>query len=190
MIGKIKGKLVELEGNVGLIETAGGVYYQVFLTPSIINTNKINQIIAIYTYLQVREDALVLFGFQTKEEYDFFKMLLSVSGVGPKTAYSVISFSKIQDMISAVKNNDSEFFKQIPGLGKKTSMKIILELSQKLESEFKMEKMYLSEDDKIVIDALISLGFKSVDVGKIFNKIPKKLSVAERIKYGLKLATK
>lgn len=189
MIGKIKGKLSELNGNIGLIETQSGVSYQVYLTPSLINSYQIGQSVELYTYLQVREDALVLFGFKTKEEYDFFRMLLTVSGVGPKTAYTVISFGKIKELISSIKGNNSDYFTRIPGLGKKTAMKIILELSQKLESEFKLEKMYLSEEDKTVIDALVSLGFKLQEAKIILSKIPKNLNMEEKIKKGLMLGT-
>ena len=186
MIGKIKGKLAEIEGNLGLIETSGGVFYQVYLTPSVITLQKDKSEIDVYTYLQVREDALVLFGFRSKQEYDFFKLLLAVPGVGPKTAFSVVSFSKIDEMTAAIKENNSDYFTKIPGLGRKTALKIILELSQKLESEFKLEKMYLSEDDKTVIDALVSLGFKSNEAKKILSNLPKDLSLEEKIKAGLR----
>ena len=200
MIGKIKGTLVELDGNSGLIETTGGVFYQVYLTPSILETHTFRvsrndqhpeggNTIEVYTYLQVREDALILFGFQSKQEYDFFKLLLAVPGVGPKTAFSVISFSKIDELTKAVKENNSDYFTKIPGLGRKTTMKIILELSQKLEAEFQLEKLFLSEEDKTVIDALVSLGFKSGDAKKILSKIDKKLSLEEKIKEGLKIST-
>lgn len=189
MIGKIKGKLVELDGNIGLVETPSGVSYQIYIIPSLIGKEKLPFPIEIYTYLQVRDDALVLFGFQTKKEYEFFKMLLGVPGVGPKTAFSVISFSKIDDITSAVKENNTDYFSKIPGLGKKTAMKIILELSQKLESEFKLEKMFLTEDEKTVVDALVSLGFKSVEAKKILVQLPKDLSLEEKIKEGIKLAT-
>lgn len=189
MIGKLKGKIVEVEGNIGLLETNGGVFYELFLTPALLGVKKIPYDIELYTYLQVRDDALVLFGFETKQEHNFFKLLLSVSGVGPKTAFSVISFSKIKEMIQAVKENDSDYFAKIPGLGKKTAMKIILELSQKFESEFILEKMYMSEEDKIVVDALISLGFKSLEAKKLLRDIPKNLSLEEKIKEGIRMAT-
>jgi Holliday junction DNA helicase RuvA len=139
--------------------------------------------------LQVREDALVLFGFETKKEYDMYSLLLSVSGVGPKTAFSVISVVSVDDLLEAIKDNNIDYFKKVPGLGTKTAMKIILELSQKLKEEFKMEKMYLSDDDKTVVDALVSLGFKSQEAKTILQKIPKNLSVEERIREGIKLAT-
>lgn len=189
MIGKIKGKLVEVEGNVGLIETSGGVFYNIFLPPSLLSLSFNKNVIEVYTYLHVRDDALILFGFKEKKEYGFFKLLLSVSGVGPKTAYSVISYTKIDQLLNAVKNNDLSYFSKIPGLGKKTAMKIILELSQKLDQEFKMEKMYLSDDDKTFIDALVSLGFKNQEASELLNKVPKKLTLEEKIREGIRLAT-
>jgi Holliday junction DNA helicase RuvA len=131
MIGKVKGILSEIDHNTGIIDTAGGVGYLLFLSPRILSHYKLNDQISLYTYLQVREDAQVLFGFETKEEYAFFKILLTVPGVGPKTAYTVISYAKTDELINAVKQNDIAYFSHIPGLGKKTSMKIILELSQK-----------------------------------------------------------
>lgn len=188
MIGKIKGTLVEIESNVGLIETKSGVFYQVFLPASFMGTLLPSEI-EIYTYLHVREDAMILFGFETKQQHDVYKMLLSVPGVGPKTAYTVISFADVKDLLTAIKGNDINFFTRVPGLGKKTGMKIILELASKLESEFKMTQMYYSEDDKTVVDALVSLGFKAQEAKEIFQKIPKDLSVEQKIKEGLKLGS-
>jgi Holliday junction DNA helicase RuvA len=189
MIGKIKGNLVEIDNNVGLIETSGGVFYQVFLPSSLAFINDLPQPVEIYTYLHVREDALILFGFETKQQHDVFKMLLTVPSVGPKTAYSVISFAPVDDLLNAIKGNEINFFSRIPGLGKKTGMKIILELASKLESEFKMTQMYLTDEDKTVIDALVALGFKTQDAKQLLQKIPKDLSVEERIKKGLQLGT-
>jgi Holliday junction DNA helicase RuvA len=185
MIGKLKGRLSEILGNTGLIETKGGVYYSLFLTPQLISANKPEEEIEIYTYLQVRDDALVLFGFESKMKYDFFKLLLSVQGVGPKTAFSVVSFLDENELFDAVRKNNVDAFTQVPGLGKKTVMKIILELSTKLKSDFDMDRMMLTEDDKTVIEALVSLGYKTYDAKKIFSKLPKNLPVEERIRLAL-----
>ena len=182
MIGKLKGTLSEVNKNIGLIETTGGVFYQVYLTPSLISHSSPKSPISLYTHLQVRDDALVLFGFQTKAEHDFFLMLLSVPGVGPKTAYGIISISNVNEIIEATKKNDLDYFTKIPGLGKKTGLKIILELSQKLKTEFKFQDTALSEDDKTVIDALTSLGYKSSEAKQKLSKINKNLSIEEKIK--------
>lgn len=189
MIGKIKGTLYSVDNNIGLIETPSGLSYNVYLTPSCISHFKIGDSINVFTHLQVREDALTLFGFETKEEHDMFKLLMTVSGVGPKTAFGVVSFFKPSELINAIKSQDVDTIKQVPGLGKKTTMKIILELSQKLKEDFNFQKMYLSEDEKIIIDALISLGFGANEVKKVLNKIDKQLSLEQKIKEGLKLLT-
>lgn len=189
MIGKIKGKLIELDGNIGLIETQSGVSYEVFLPTSVLTINKLNTVFEIYTYLQIRDDAHVLYGFQAKKEHVLFKLLTTVPGVGPRTAFTIISFAKEQELITAVKGNDVSFFSEIPGLGKKTAMKIILELSQKLDSEFQLEKMYMSEDDKTVVDALVSLGFKAHDAKKILSKLSKTLTLEEKIREALHMTS-
>jgi Holliday junction DNA helicase RuvA len=190
MIGQIKGKLASVDNNQGLIETASGLSFLVYLTPSLISQSAINQPISVLTYLQVKEDALVLFGFSSKEEEVFFKLLLTVSGVGPKTAYNVIASTKVGEIIQAIKDNDINYFTQVPGLGKKTAMKIILELSQKLKQDFQIEKMYLTPDDKTVIDALTSLGYPLAEARSVFQKIPKELTIPEKIKYGLQIKDK
>jgi len=186
MIGKIKGTLSEVSGSIGLVETSGGVFYQVYLTPALISATPANSPITLYTYLQVREDSLVLFGFASREEHDFFQLLLTVPGIGPKTAYSVVSVAKVDEIVEATKNNDLNYFTKIPGLGKKTALKIILELSQKLKTEFKLHETALSEDDKTVIDALVSLGYRSSEARQKLAKISPDLSVEERIKKALK----
>ena len=186
MIGKLKGKLVEVDKNIGLIETAGGVFYQVYLPPSL--SSRIHHLssIEIYTYLQVRDDALILFGFETKQQYDFFLLLLTVSGVGPKTAFSVISYLPLDLLVKSVQSNDVNSFTQVPGLGRKTAMKIILELSSRLKTDFDMKNMILSDEDQTVIDALIALGYKSNEARTIFSKLPKNLSFEEKLKLALK----
>ncbi len=189
MIGRIKGKLVELEGNVALIETASGVSYEVNLTSSVLSSAKLNHDVEVYSYLHVREDAQVLFGFLTKGEHNLFKLLIGVQGVGPRIAFTVVSFSKEEELLRAVRENNINFFSNIPGLGKKTAMKIILELSQKLGEEFRIGKMYLSEDDKTVIDALVALGFKTQQAKLILSKLPKELSIEDKIKQSLQLVT-
>ena len=187
MIGKIKGKLTELDGNVGLIENSSGVSYEVFLTASALTKSKVKSNLEIYTFLHVREDAHILFGFETRNEQKLFKLLTTVPGIGPKTAFNIVSFSKEDEMLVAVRENDISYFERVPGLGKKTAMKIILELSHKLETEFELKKMYLSEDDKMVIDALVSLGFKTQEARRILSKLPEKLTLEEKIREGLRL---
>lgn len=189
MIGKLKGKVHEIEGNLGLIETSSGLFYRVFLTPELISSSPPGKDLEIYTYLQVRDDALVLFGFDTKDEYRMFTALLTVPGVGPKTAFSVVSFTSVNDLTAAIKSNNADYFTHIPGLGKKTALKIMLELSQKMNSEFSLEKAYLSENDKTVVDALVSLGYSRQEAQNMLQKIPKDMTIENKIKEALKLSS-
>lgn len=186
MIGKIKGKLAEIANTRALIETASGLFYNVFVTPTVIGSHPVGSNLEVYTYLQVREDAHVLFGFFSKKELLLFELLLSVSGVGPKTAFSIVSSVKTEEFVAAVKGNTLDYFTSIPGLGKKTAMKIILELSQKMKGEFAMEKMYLSEEDKTVVEALVALGYKTHEARALLAKIPKDLPLEKRIQEALK----
>lgn len=187
MIGKIKGTLTEIEGNIGLIETASGVFYNVFL-PSSVLTSKFPPVeIEIITYLHVREDALILFGFNSKQEHRLFHLLLDVPGVGAKSAFTIISHTKAVELISAVKQQDIKYFTNIKGLGKKTAMKIMLELSQKFDAEFKLDQPEETEEDKMVVDALSSLGFKVIDARKALEEVPTDLEVEERVKKAIQI---
>ncbi len=186
MIGKIKGILSTVEGNTCLIETASGVSYELYITPRLISRTAPGSVIEAYTHLQVRDDAFVLFGFESQDEHHFFKLLLTVPGVGPKTAFGIVSQTAIGDLLTAVRSNDVSFFTSIPGLGKKTALKIILELSQKIKSEFKFDQKGMSDDDRTVIEALVALGFKHQDAKKLFSKLPEDLTVEEKIRFALK----
>lgn len=190
MIGKLKGKFTELDGNIGLIETSSGVFYKVFLTPKIYQNKKPGSFIEIYTYLQVRENNLSLFGFENKKQYKLFQMLLSVDGIGPKSAFSIISFEQEDKILTAVSNNNVIFFSSIPGIGKKTAQKIILELSSKIGKNFELQSLHLSKEDTTAIEALTSLGFKKYDSQNTLSKIDKKLSLEEKIKSAIKIMTK
>jgi len=188
MIGYIKGKIIGKNEQSLLLEN-NGIGYRVFSTPQVL-TIDIGQEIELHTHLQVREDAFNLFGFQSAAELAFFELLTTVSGVGPKTAFTVISALKTEEIIQAVTSNEVDALTKVPGLGRKTAMKIILELSTKFKSGFDMKNMVLSDDDQTVISALVSLGYKSYDAKKIVSKLPKNLTVEEKIKEALKKNSK
>lgn len=187
MIGKIKGILTEVELNEGLIETASGLSYRVFLTTSVLTSTFPPSDIEVITYHQVREDAQVLFGFKTKKEYKLFKLLLDVPGVGPKSAFTIVSHSKAEELITAVKQQDLKYFTNIPGLGKKTAMKIMLELSSKFDTEFKLDQPTETEEDKMVIEALSSLGFKVTESRAVLEKLPPDLEVEQKVKKAIQI---
>lgn len=185
MIGKIKGVLTEIIGNEGLIETPSGVSYLAFLPPVFFN-KPLPYDIEMYTYLHVREDALVLYGFTSKNQIRLFHMVHGVSGVGPKTAYTIVSYTQPQNVQRAVKTNDLAFFTAIPGLGKKTAMKIILELASKLKEDIDFGSLHLDEGDEAVVQALGGLGFDVQQARNVVPSIDKTLSIEERIKEGIR----
>lgn len=187
MIGKIKGVLEEIDANAGLIETSSGVYYRVHLTNRFLASIQTPIDIEIYTYHLVREDTQQLFGFENKKEYSLFEYLLAVPGVGPKSAFRIISVAKPDEIINAVTENDRTFFSKIKGLGKKTALKILLELSQKFDSEFIFEpEVPLSSDDQTVVDALVSLGFEKKAAQDMLSEVPSESTVEEKIKLSIK----
>ena len=188
MIGKIKGELAELENNVGLVETSSGIFYQVHLTNRFIYSIQLPKSIEVYTYHHIREDTQQLFGFENKTEYHIFELLLSVPGVGPKSAFHIISVSKPEEIVSAVRENNRNYFTQIKGLGKKTALKIILELSQKFSSEFIFEpEVPLSQNEMTVVDALVSLGFDRNLARETLPKVIHHTTLEDKIKESIKL---
>jgi Holliday junction DNA helicase RuvA len=186
MIAKLTGILSEFDEKTAVIDTASGVSYELFITPSALSNKQIGNEIVVYTHLQVRDDAHVLFGFANSEEKNFFHLLLSVPGVGPKTAFSIVSHVSFEQAVDAVRTNTVKLFSEIPGIGKKTAMKIVLELSVKFKTEFKFEQT-LSSDDKTVIDALVELGYKKSEAQQLFEKLPKELSIEKKIQEALRM---
>lgn len=189
MIGKLKGILTETEKNEGLIETASGVYYKVYLTPELLRHNAIGATVDIYTYLHVKEDALTLYGFEDKEKYTLFTMLLSVDGVGPKLAFAIISYAAADSIIDAVVASDQTFFNSISGVGKKTAQKILLELSGKFNAEYRFERSILTENDHMVVEALKTLGFDTKNIHAVLPELDGATSVETRIAHAIKLMT-
>src|SRR3989338_5854408 len=175
MIGKIIGKLTEIHGNSGYITTQSGVVYKLFLVPYFLN--KVTEKVEPYTHLQVKDDDLVLFGFETYKQYQLFQMLISVDGVGPKLGFSVISYGSEDDLMNAIDKSDVVYFEGIPGVGRKTAQRIVLDLSDKLSKKLSLDSVVASPDDITVREALQSLGFKYDDIRKSLQTLDKDLSV-------------
>lgn len=183
MIAKIRGTLGETEISSGIIDTPSGLSYRVFLTDRFLAQAQIDSEVSLYTYHHVREDTELLFGFEDKKEFRIFEYLLTVPGVGPKSAFHIISVAKPDEIVNAVKSSDRSFFSGVKGLGKKTALKIILELSQKFNVDFIYEPdAPVSTDDRIVLDALETLGFDKKSSRETLSRIENGLSVEDKIK--------
>lgn len=188
MIGKVTGQLTEFIGEDGFIETASGITFRVVL-PLQYRSVQLPAEISVYTHHHVREDAQILYGFETRQQLELFILFYSINGVGPKTAFTILSFVNEDDLKSAVEKQDVAYFTRIPGLGKKTALKILLELSDKMKQNFSLQKVQESPDDVTVVEALKSLGFPAKDIQAMIHTLDKTKSVEERITEGIRALT-
>lgn len=186
MIAYINGVIIHISGNSVIVNTTTGIGYELFVTPSALREKQIDDEISLFTYLQVRDDAHILFGFANLDEKQFFTLLLSVAGVGPKTAFSIVSHISFEEAVSAVRTQNVTAFSTISGIGKKTAMKIMLELSQKFKENFSF-KQTKSPEDQTALEALIELGYKRQEAESLLAKLDKKLTLEEKIQAVLRL---
>lgn len=187
----IKGTLVQKSDNYIVVD-ANGVGYMIYTSlNSMQNTGEIGKKITIYTYLHVREDVMDLFGFTTIEEKNMFMHLISVSGVGPKAALSILSVTTPAKFAVAVITNDIKTITKASGVGPKMAQRVILDLKDKMktdELEIDLEdesEDILSDNRSEAISALVVLGYSSNDAQKAVKGIDGTLSVEEIIKKAL-----
>lgn len=187
----IKGTLVQKSDNYIVVD-ANGVGYMIYTSlNSMQNTGEVGKKITIYTYLHVREDVMDLFGFTTIEEKNMFMQLISVSGVGPKAALSILSVTTPAKFAVAVITNDVKTITKASGVGPKMAQRVILELKDKMktdELEIDLEDEsddILSDNRSEAISALVVLGYSSNDAQKAVKGIDGTLSVEEIIKKAL-----
>ena len=194
MIAFIKG-ILEIKSNGFVIIDVGGIGYKVFMSESSIEKlGNIGEKVIVYTHHHVREDDQSLYGFLGMEELNMFELLLSVSGVGAKSALNILANIEPSRFAIAVVSNDTSSLVKIPGLGAKTAARIILELKDKLkDKDIKPEKtsknveVDLREEKEEAISALQVLGYNKKDIEKVFENIDTKdMKLEEMIKLGLK----
>lgn len=182
MIDFIKGELAEIKENYVVLET-GNIGYEINMaTSTILELPPRKSTIKLYTYLQVREDALTLYGFLTKDDMNMFKLLITVNGIGPKGAIGILSGITADEIRFAVLAEDAKTIGKAPGIGPKTASKIILELKDKFKLDTAFEQKLSNQADKLdsqsiygkreeATQALASLGYSSADAYKIIAQI-------------------
>jgi Holliday junction DNA helicase RuvA len=182
MISFVKGELAEVKENYVIVEV-GNIGYEVALpTTAILELPPVGSQIKLYTYLQVREDALNLFGFLTKDDLEMFKLLITVNGIGPKGALGILSGITSDDLRFAVLSEDAATIAKAPGIGKKTASKVILELKDKfkLETAFEQKLQNQARSSELqgilgmkeeAVQALTVLGYSASDSLKLVNQI-------------------
>ena len=142
--------------------------------------------LSLFTHLAVRENALDLYGFESKEELSFFELLLTIPGIGPKSALSILNMAHVDTLRSAIGSGDVSYLTKVSGIGRKTAEKIILELKDKIGEIAKEENISMKETSDAIL-ALVSLGYSERDVRETLKQIGKnELSTEELIKEALK----
>ncbi len=190
MISFIKGELVSVKEDKIIVE-AGGIGYNIFVPTSLLpNLPQTGSEVKIYTYLNVREDAMNLFGFLNEDDLDMYKMLLGVNGVGPKAALGVLSNISTNDLRIAIVSDDAKTIAKAPGLGNKTAQKIILELKSKIDLEATLGNIEsdasipasINDDDRNeAVQALTALGYSASESMKAVRKVPMDVKGADAI---------
>ncbi|MFZ5535537.1 MAG: Holliday junction branch migration protein RuvA [Patescibacteria group bacterium] len=185
MIAQLTGTIVSAQKNP-LVLDVHGVGYAVWVPQRLFGTVTPGSTVTILTHTHVREDVLMLFGFLREEERVLFELLLGVSGIGPKTALSVLDHES-GEIKRAIVDSDVEFFTGIPRLGKKNAQKIIIEIKSKLGNSPDIDLAARdTQDSKAVMDALVSMGFDKNEAKEALKKVPAEGSLEEKIKYALK----
>lgn len=190
MIAGLAGQ-VESKNEKFLVVEVNGVSYKIFVPRATLEKTSVGDKAKFFTRLYLRENAQELYGFETSMELDFFELLLTVSGVGPHTAISVLGVAAIKMLATAIVKGDAKFLNQVPGIGRKTAEKIILELKDKLlKIGFGPRDLGLTLDNESA-DALVALGYSASQARNALAQVSEKTEgVENRIKEALKILWK
>jgi holliday junction DNA helicase RuvA len=184
VISRLRGTAVAVhQGDSRIVLDVGGVGYALAVTPTALRHAESGGEVTLETYLHVREDALQLYGFGEPAERELFEHLLAVSGVGPKVALAIVSGSPAADLRRAIALEDTARFEAIPGIGKKTAQRVVLELKEKLGSVAAPETGKLGARE-----ALVELGYSVVQAEQALARVDPDLTVEEQVRQALKEA--
>jgi Holliday junction DNA helicase RuvA len=188
VIARLRGKPAARADETVVIDV-GGVGYLIHATRSVLSEAQRSDELVVETYLHVREDALQLYGFSDAEERILFEQLLSVSGVGPKVALAIVSGSSPRELHRAIVLEDTARFQAIPGIGKKTAQRVVLELKEKLAADVGPIPLASARGpDSVARDALVELGFSPGEAEHALAATDPELPPEERVRQALKAA--
>jgi Holliday junction DNA helicase RuvA len=176
MIAHLRGKLLAKHPNQAVVETAGVGYDVTISVPTFSDLPGIGGDVALHIHTHVREDTIALYGFLRAAEKTLFEKLITVSGIGPKLAITILSGMAADEMVNAIRGNDIARLTRIPGIGKKTAERMVLELRDKLPVEKHGEiaaTPALSPVEEDVLSALVNLGYQRAAAEKAMSSIPK-----------------
>ena len=191
MIGRIQGRLLEKTPPMILLD-CNGVGYEIQVSmPTFYDLPEIGTEIKLLTHFIVREDAQLLFGFASTQERKLFRLLIKVNGVGAKVGLSILGGMTVNELMLAITHQESHLLIKIPGIGKKTAERLVLELKDK----FKEDQIKITSDKEPTIiediqNALIALGYSSKDVVTVSKELASDISLNDGIRQALKLLSK
>lgn len=191
MISYLRGKIKYLNKDFAILDV-GGLGYKVFVTPKthLLLKKKKNEEIEFFTHLRLREDVQELYGFLIYEELEFFDLIISVQGIGPKAGMQIMSEASILDIKKALARGDADFFDKVPGIGRKKAKRFVLELQDKVEllpQKGEGERMGLDD----AVSALTNLGYKNHEAREALRQAPADLQdIGKKVKYALKILSK
>lgn len=179
MLGYLKGTVVDFEGSMVTL-MVGGIGFEVLMPSDAESMFELGSEATIYTYMQVRETEIVLYGFNSALEKKLFNILIGVSGIGPKSAMQMLGVASPQGIITAITAEDEKLLSSLPGIGKKTAARLILELREKIVKEFplvaqdatprpaKKAKPQASAIENDLSDALVALGYRPHEIKEMY----------------------
>lgn len=193
MIGFLTGTVKAIRKNY-LIVATDHVGYKVFVIPALSLGTDVGKPIDLYIHTYVREDQLTLYGFPSVKELEFFELLISVSGVGPKMALAILSTADLDIVRSGIVNADVNVFTKVSGVGKKTAERLILELKGKIDPESGDDGEILSKlsrESAEVVDVLMALGYSKSEARNALSAVPKDVSNSDqRVREALRALAK
>ncbi len=187
MIAQITGKIAQKTDKYLVVNT-GGVGYQIFAPTDVLSrAGNTGDEISLWTYLAVRENAMDLFGFETIDEKNFFELLLSVSGIGPRSALSILSIAPMETIKKAIGSGDTSYLTKVSGIGRKTAEKIVVELRDRLSALGHNDDTGSLRGESDILEALQSLGYSLNDARNAAKEVPADIvGTNARIKEALK----
>ncbi len=189
MIAYLKGQILK-KTLKSIIVLSGDVGYEVFLTPKHLEQAKQEEEVKLFVHSHIKEDAFDLYGFKSVEELDFFRKVISVSGVGPKSALSVLALAEVSDLKRAISGGDASFLQKVSGIGKKTAERLVLELKEKFINDISGSTSVSSGDEQLA-QALVSLGYRDSEARDIIQQMPTaEGDLSTRLKEALKFVPK
>jgi len=196
MISRLTGSIVHIDPKYVVLDVHG-VGYKISTTVDIMmKLGKVNTETTIWTYLAVRENALDLYGFMSISELNFFELLITISGIGPKTALGILNSASVETLQTAVQTADTSHLTKVSGIGKKVAEKIVMELADKVDrfthsEESKSAMKEAQKNDNDALEALKSLGYSQIEAREALKEISKDITKTnDKIREALKILGK